>query len=349
MPAPAVHSAFGVEDFKIDARFLSHMAFLCSPDKPVETSTLIGNYAICEICVSEGETADIMMYLDTLRSPGQEGYVGKVTSEMRKAAAASRNTAIAEAADAMDAEFARLKSVFFVRVRSFVVIHTETNEVVGRILAFPGQISDDYGNNLEVHSEHGANQMKVARAHIAGGLTTLYIGHGQGAAPAQICAGASGSQAILFDGTALSELLVHNALQHGCVQWEPLDDEVKGNWGILHYRTEAWAKKQNATASATIAAARKIDAEEKGIREAVGEGKVFGAKNTGESTINATEKEDRSPLNWFKKCEWITVSGIIPVVAQCRFARTGRYNAKALSDMIIDYTASMQAAEDPYV
>ncbi|CAC9514605.1 hypothetical protein, unknown function [Leishmania infantum JPCM5] len=348
MPAPAVHTVFGVEDFKIDARFLSHMAFLCSPDKPVETSTLIGSYAMCEICVSEPETADIMMYLDTLRSPGQQAYVGKVTSEMRQAAGASRNTAVAEAADAMDAEFARLKSVFFLRVRSFVVIDTETNETVGRVVTFPGQISDDYGNNLEEHSEHGANQIKVVRAHTAEELITVYIGHGQGAAMAQLCACASGGQAIVFDGTTLSELLVHNAVQHKCVKSEPIDDGVERDWHILHYRSEAWAKKQDATVRATVAAARKIDAEEKAANEAAREGKGPEAKKKGESTTRAAEKEDCSAEKWFKKCEWITVGGIIPVVAQCRFARTGRYNAKALSDMITDYTASMQAAEDPY-
>ncbi|GET90838.1 hypothetical protein, unknown function [Leishmania tarentolae] len=348
MPAATAHSVFGVEDFKIDARFLSHMAFLCSPDKPLETPTVMGGYAMSEICVSEPETADIKMYLNTLRSPGQAAYVSKVTSEMRQAAARSRNTAVAEAADAMDAEFQRFKSAFFVRVRSFLVMHTETNEIVGRIVTFPGQISDDYGNNLEEHTEHGAKETKVTRAHVAEGLTTVYIGHGQGSAMAQLCAFASGNQAIIFDGTTLSELLVHNAVERKCVKSEPINSDVERKWHILHYRSEAWAKKQDTTARITLTAAKKIDAEEKAAEEAANESKVSETKNAGQLTDTSAEDEDISAKDWFDKLEWHMIGGIIPVAAQHHFTRTGRYNAKALSDMIIDYTASVRAAEDPY-
>ncbi|KAG5472452.1 hypothetical protein LSCM1_03851 [Leishmania martiniquensis] len=344
------HTAFGAEDFHIDGRFLSHMAFLCSPDKPVETSTVIGNYAVSEICVSEAEAADIKMYFDTLRSPGQAAYVRKVMAEMRKGGAACDNGTVAEAAEAMATEFQRFESVFFVRVRAFLVIHVESNETVGRIVTFPDQISDDYGNNLEEHSEQGISQSKVVLAQNAEQLPTIYIGHAQGAAMAQLCACAYSRQAIVFDGTTLSELLVHNAVEQKCVRPEPMDEGEK-SWHIIHYRTEAFAKKQDATAKATITAARKVDADERAAKAAKGT-KVEEEKKTGEFAAKAAQKEEedyRAAKAWFKKCEWNTVGGIIPAVAQTRFTRTGRYNAKALSDMMVDYTVSMRAAHDPYL
>ncbi|KAG5498728.1 hypothetical protein JKF63_03016 [Porcisia hertigi] len=348
MPACAEHTAFGAEDFKIDGRFLSSMAFLCSPDKPVETSTVIGSYAVNEICVSDAETADIKMYLGTLRSAGQAAYVRKVAAEIRLAARAEGDQAAAEAADAMEAEFCRLKKVFFPRVRSFIVVRVDTGKSVGRIVTFPDQISDDYGNNLEERSEQGFNQHKVNQSHVADALKTVYMGHGQGSALAQVCACASGRQVIVFDGTTLSDLLVHNAVQHKCVKLEPLaDDEAEEDWHIIHYRTEASAKRQDAAAKAIITAAHKIDAEEKAAAEAAkeAEAKLNGDIN---NKAAAEEEEDNLAEEWLKKCEWNTIGGIIPAVAQNRFLRTGRYNAKALSDMMVDHTVLLQASHDPY-
>ncbi|KAG5473220.1 hypothetical protein CUR178_03139 [Leishmania enriettii] len=351
MPAHVTHTAFGTEDCSIDARFLSHMAFLCSPDKPVETSTVIGKYAVSEICVSEAEAADIKMYFETLRSPGQTAYVSKLTAEMHRAAAACGDSAMAEAADAMMAEYKRFKSVFFLRMRAFVVIHVEKNETVGRILTFPDQISDDYGNNLDEHSEQGINQAKVSQAQFAERLPTVYVGHAQGAAMAKLCACAYSRQAILFDGTTLSELLVHNAVEQRCVQPEPMDDEEK-RWNLIHYRTEAFAKKQDATAKATMVAAKKIDAEEKAAREAAMAAKEEEEKKSGAYAIQVAKKAEDdyyAAQVWLQKSEWNMIGGIIPTVAQTRFARTGRYNAKALSDMFVDYTVSLRASQDPYV
>ncbi|KAK7201115.1 hypothetical protein NESM_000172200 [Novymonas esmeraldas] len=352
MPAPTVHTAFGVEDFRIDARFLSSVAFLCSPDKPVETSTVIGNYALSEICVSETEAGDINMYLDTLRSPGQASYVSKVIAQIHVAAEQSRNRAAAEAADAMEVEFARFKQVFFLRVRSYEVLRVDTHESIGRIVTFPDQISDDYGNNLDPHSEQGISKTTVERAKGAENLPTIYVGHAQGAAMAEICACAAGRQAIIFDGTTLSELLVHNAVQQGRVHLDALDGDAQKEWSILHYRTAASASRQDATAKVTIAAAKKIDAEEKAARDAAIAAKAADGKKNGEvkSKDEAAKEaeQQKAAENWLKKSEWNTIAGIIPAVAQTRFTRTGRYNAKALSDMILDYTASMQAAHDPY-
>lgn len=342
MPAPAAYTLFGAADLPVNARFLSNIAFLTSPDKPVETSTVVGNYAISEMCVAEGEAADFKMYLDTLRSAGQAAYVSKIAAEIRQANSRAAN----ETAEALESEFARFKKTFFLRVRSFQVLSIATGEPQGRIVTFPDQISDDYGTNLDVHNEQGISQSMVNRAQGAEALPTVYVGHGQGSAMAQLCACASGNQAIIFDGTTLSNLLVGNAVAHQCIKSEPVA-ETERQFNVIFYRTNASASKQDATLAAVDAAAKKVAAQEAKEAAAAKAAAEAEARKNGQQ-IPKPEEEDKSAEDFFKTVEYISIGGIIPAAAQARFNKTGRYNAKALSDMFVDYTASVQAAQNPY-
>lgn len=353
MPAPAAHTLFGRADLKVDARLLSNLAFMASAEKPVETPTLIGGYAMSEMCVSDAETADIKMYLNTLRSEGQQDFVSQVVAKLRAQVAQSRNHAVAAAADAIESDFARLVKVFFLRVRSYEVIHVESEESVGRIVCFPDQISDDYGNNLEERTEAGVIQSLVDRARGAEKLATVYVGHGQGAAMAELCGCAAGRQAIIFDGSLLSSLLVFNAVTHKCVQSEPEDDGVPHDFNLINYRTEATAKKHDAVVKALTQAVEEVHAEEKAAEEAAeaearkkGEEKKKDDKN--DERKKKEEEQQKAAVEWFENREWYKIGGIVSAAANKRFESTGRYNAKALSDMLVDYTASVRPTEDPY-
>jgi hypothetical protein len=352
MSAPAAHTLFGLADLKVNARFLSNIAFMASAEKPVETPTVHGDYAMSEMCVSDAEMADMKMYLDTLRSAGQQDFVSQVVAKLRAQVAKSRNYAVAAAADSIESEFARLVKVFFLRARSYEVIKVSTEEPVGRIVCFPDQISDDYGNNLEERNEMGVLQSLVDRSRNADRLPTVYVGHGQGAAMAELCGCAAGRQAIIFDGNILSTILVFNAVTHKRVQSEPEDGDVPHEFNLINYRTEATAKKQDAVVKAIQQAVEDVYAEEKAAEEAA----AANAKKNGEvkkdekseERRKKEEEQQQAAVAWFENREWYSIGGIVSAAASQRFDRTGRYNAKALSDMLVDYTASVRPSEDPY-
>lgn len=353
MSAAAAHTLFGRSDLKVNARLLSTFAFLASSEKPVETPTLVGDYAMSEMCVSDAETADIKMYLDTLRSEGQQDFVSQIVQKLRAQAAQSRNHAVAATADAIESEFARLVKVFFLRVRSYQVIQVSTDSPVGRVVCFPDQISDDYGNNLEERSEAGIIQSIVDRSKGAEKLPTLYVGHGQGAAMAELCGCAAGRQAIIFDANLLSTLLVYNAVTHKCVQSEPEDGDMPHEFNLINYRTEASAAKQDAVIKAVKKAVEEIAAEEKAAEEAAAaEAKKKGAEpkkeDKNDERRKKEEEREKAAAEWFENREWYKIGGIVSPAASSRFERTGRYNAKALSDMMVDYTASIRATPNPY-
>lgn len=349
MSAPAAHTLFGRPDLKVNARFLSTIAFLASAEKPVETPTLVGDYAMSEMCVSDAETADIKMYLDTLRSEGQKDFVSQIVAKLR---AQSRNHAIAAAADAIESDFARLVKVFFMRVRSYQVIQVSTDEPIGRIVCFPDQISDDYGNNLEERTEAGIIQSIVDRSRGAEKLPTVYVGHGQGAAMAELCGCAAGRQAIIFDGSVLSSLLVYNAVVHKCVQSEPEDGDAPREFNLINYRTEAVAAKQDAIVKPIQKAVEEIAAAEKAEEEAAAaEARKKGEVKKEDKNDERRKKEEakeKAAAEWFENREWYMIGGIVSAAASSRFERTGRYNAKALSDMLVDYTASVRPTPNPY-
>ncbi|KPA83292.1 hypothetical protein ABB37_02959 [Leptomonas pyrrhocoris] len=353
MPAPAAHTLFGLADLKVNARFLSNVAFMASADKPVETPTLIGDYAMSEMCVSKAETEDLKMYLGTLRSDGQKKFVSQVVEKLRAAAAQTRNRAVAAAADTIESDFAHLAKVFFLRVRSYEVIKVSADKSVGRIVCFPDQISDDYGNNLEEHNETGIIQSLVDRSHNADKLPTVYVGHGHGAAMAEVCGCATGRQSIIFDGSILSTLLVLNAVTHKCVLSEPGDDDVPHEFNLMNYRTEATITTQDAIIKPIQTAAEEVLAEEKAEEEAAAEeaNKNGGGKKEEKADAESKKKEDeqqKAAMAWFDNRVWHKIGGIVSPAASNHFERTGRYNAKALSDMLLDYTASVRPAEDPF-
>ena len=352
MPAPAAHTLFGHADLKVDARFLSNLAFMASSDKPVETPMSVGDYAMSEMCVSDSEAADFKMYLDTIRSVGQEDFVSKVVTKLRAQAAQSRDHAVAATADALECEFARLTKVFFLRARSYQVIKISTDEPVGRVVCFPDQVSDDYGNNLDEHNETGIIQSLVDRSHGAEMMPTVYVGHGQGAAMAEVCGCATGRQAIIFDASLLSTPLVYNAVRHKCVQSDPEDVDVPHEFKLIYYRTDATAKKQDAIFKTFHKAVEEVYAEEKAAEEAAaaeaskkGEAKK---EDKNDERRKKEEEQQKAALEWFENPEWYQIGGIVSAAASSRFERTGRYNAKALSDMLVDYTASIRPAKDPY-
>ncbi|KPI90199.1 hypothetical protein ABL78_0717 [Leptomonas seymouri] len=345
MPAPAVHTLFGFPDLKVNAHLLANLAFMASSDKPMESPTLSGGYAMSEMCVSDAETAELKMYLETLRSNGQKTFVSRIVEKLRGEAAQTRNQAVAAAADTIEADYARLLKVLFLRARSYDVIKVSTDKPVGRFVCFPDQISDDFGNNLEEHSEAGVIQSLVARSRDADKLPTVYVGHGQGAVMAVLCGCATGSQSILFDGTILSTLLVANAVEHKCVQCEPDECPVPREFNLINYRTEAMAKKQDAVVKSILKAAGEVKREEKAA-EARKNGEEKKENKKDERDLK-DEEQQKAAAAWIESSEWYKIGAIVSPSASGRFEKTGRYAAKALSNMLADYTATIRPSENP--
>lgn len=344
MSAPKIHALLGASDLKLSSKTLSILSFMCSPDKPVDAANTMGDIAFSEICISDVESADISVFLDTLRSPGQTRYVSKLVAAIRQEGQQTRNRALVTAADAIESENARILKVFFLRARAYQVIRVSTDEVIGRIVAFPDQISDDYGNNMEVRTEKGIYNTKVNCAHDAAFLPTVYVGHGQGSAMAQICGFATGQPAIILDGNVLSDVLVQNAVAHKCVKGEA--PSVERDWNVIHYQTEACEKRYGATDVKVVEVAKQILAEEKAAEAKAAE---KAKKENGGAKANEKPEDEGYPAEkYFGVQEWQKVTGVISSAATSRFERTGRYPSSVLSDMFVNYTTIIRPSAAPY-
>ncbi|CAD2218041.1 hypothetical protein AGDE_05676 [Angomonas deanei] len=232
---------FGTEDCKVDNKLVSALCHMCTPDKAVDKTSLFGDFAFSEMCVSDEMTLEHKKALEAIRAPIQGDFINRVVEELRSKG--DSKPALAKLADAIDGEYKRLLKVFFLRVRCFIVIRNSTNEPIGRIVAFPEQIADDYGNNLDEHNETGMGKMKVLFAQQSNKSrigTTLYVGHGAGATMAQICGCLKDEPAVTFDSTYLSEILTRNIFREELPKKFELAERKEGEfpWNILSYYFE---------------------------------------------------------------------------------------------------------------
>lgn len=326
MSAPTL---FETTDCKIDGKMLAQLAQLCSPDLPAATTTMIGDFAFNEICLGVKETDNFKNILLSFREDTHAHYVDDVIARMKKVAADKKCNVMKQLAAATDAEYTRLCNVFFLRVRHFEVTRISTHQIIGRIVSFPDQVSDDYGNNLQTRDEKCMNPGKALHADTATALKTVYLGYGQGATMAQILGCLNDTECIVFDGTLCAEVLLRstfsNPLPEHIKKPEPKEGEENKEdthaWHVISYSLEL----VGARYAAAIPAALEIAAE-------AAEGKEL----------------DDEAAAYLEKRSGNKITGLVSEALTTRFNQTSKFSTTSLSTLLGEYMTAIRPCAYPY-
>lgn len=347
--ASEVPYLFGTPELKVDPTILSVLTSMCTPDKPFERTGLFGDIAFSEVCLSDNDTIKIKECIELLRTDEQKGYVSDVLDALQERAKKDNSPLLEKLTTATETEYKRLCKAFFIRTRCFIVIRNSTHAVIGRVIAFPDQISDDYGNNLDEHNEKGLNTVKVVRAKEAFESrvgSTLYLGHGQGATLAQLCACVADEPAVIFDPTFLSEVLLRNAFRDELpkkFKMEPRK-EAQFPWNVLSYFYEGALLQYLPVVSPAIEVVAAELAKRKEEKEG-GEEKKEGA----EEEQKAEKKEVEQAEAFFAKRTTYLANGVLSPSLSSRAEKTNRYAASMLSDIYTDSMTKVKPGSYPYV
>lgn len=350
MPAAPVQILFGAPDCKLTNKMLGHIASMVTPDLPANNTSMIGDFAFSEICISDVEASTLRDTIIALRNGPNPGYIHEVLDRL----AGEKSKAVAKVAESIEAEYARICKVFFLRSRCMEVSRVSTNEVIGRIISFPDQISDDYGNNLEPRGEKGMNPGKVAHAYNSGERkgATLYIGHGQGATMAQICACLNDEQCIILDGTITSELLTQNFFQNELPKTVKMEERQGGDreWNILFESLEVVESRLAAGIPAVMEVAKEV--AQKQAAERAEEAKKKREEERKEGKPQPPKKEGPSDAEvaatYFEKRITNKLSGLVNSAALTRFQGSGKFPASAISNFVTEYTTIVSTSNYPF-
>ncbi|EPY23756.1 hypothetical protein STCU_07484 [Strigomonas culicis] len=267
-----------------------------------------------------------------LRTDALKNYVSDVLDAMQERAKKEKSPLLEKLAASMEVEYKRICKAFFVRARCFIVVRTSTNAIIGRVIVFPDQVSDDFGNNLDEHNERGLNALKVVRAKDTFETrvgSTLYIGHGQGATLAELCAAVADEPAIVFDPTFLSEVLLRTVLDDTLPEKFAMDErkEVPFPWNVLYYLHEGPLLHYLPVVPLAL--------------------DVLKAQLAQRNPGNVTKEQQQ--LNTFRaKRTTFKASGVLPSSLSSRAEKSCRYHATMLSDIYTDSMTRIQPIKHPY-
>lgn len=318
-------------DLKLTPKMLSALANMCSAEKPFEDTILIGDFAFAEICVSDEETKELKDIFNTLRNDDAKSFVGQLVDAANAKAKEARKPALAKVAEAMDAEYRRLVKTFFIRVRCFEVYRNSSGASIGRVIAFPDQFSDEYGNNLDAHTEEGMHLGRVSHAKKSKALfsSTVYLGHGQGAAMAQYCGFLKDEEAIVFDSTPLGEAIVQHAVTRKLpdeVQAAPRKESPR-DCNVKHFYLEATAKPMESVQPKVVEIIASVHAA---------------------NLDGGDEKQAEQAKSYFAKRCTCKVAAVLSAAVATRAEKTGRVPAAAWSDMLNAHMTTIHMAPSPY-